>query len=246
MLARSEELTTFILAMQQADGSLHSTDTAEPSIQVDPTGINRFPAIALYGIMRSHTRQPNDSKLAAVKKALPYYRDRFQAEPRFDAIPWLSATCTELIVSSKDTTFVPFAIELNDRLCRTQYTELDSRNPLWFGGFRSLDKGESQATPPDAQAALAAMSLAEACRLCRHTADAQGYERYRAALVRSLQFLSTLQFNDDNAQHFAPSMRSLVIGGIHPTHLDGNLYVQDSAHGVLACVQFFTAGADRP
>jgi hypothetical protein len=92
-----------------------------------------------------------------------------------------------------------------------------------------------------------AMGLADACRMVRQMdrADPARYDDYRSALARALQFLTTLQYGEENTTHFAAHFRPYLVGAFHPSHADGTLRVDHTAAAVAALSQFLIAGADR-
>jgi hypothetical protein len=108
-------------------------------------------------------------------------------------------------------------------------------------------EGKVVQSPPTAEAAYYALGLADACRMIRQMErpDAARYDRYRAALTRALQFLTTLQYGDENTQHLAAHFRPAVVGAFHPSLTDGNLRVDQTAAAVAALSQYLIAGADR-
>jgi hypothetical protein len=75
--------------------------------------------------------------------------------------------------------------------------------------------------------------------------DAARYDQYRAALVRAFQFLTTLQYGDENTQHLAAHFRPAVVGAFHPSHTDGGLRVDHTAAAVASLSQYLITGADR-
>jgi hypothetical protein len=91
------------------------------------------------------------------------------------------------------------------------------------------------------------MALADACRMIRQMdrPDTGRYDRYRTTLTRALQFLTTLQYGDENTLHFAAHFRPALVGGFHPSHTDGTLRIDHTAVAVAAFTQFLIAGADR-
>jgi hypothetical protein len=138
---------------------------------------------------------------------------------------------------------------MNDWLCGLQY--VDATNPrqaLWRGGFKKVANGRIELTAPGIESALYAQSLADCCRLIRQMpapADVPRYDRYRAALLSALNFVSTLQFTESNTLHFSQEYREFLVGGFHPTQIDGNLRIDQGAAAVSAFVQFFVSGADK-
>lgn len=164
----------------------------------------------------------------------------------------MTAACTEGYLATKDKAFAEFALEMNDWLCGLQYPDLpDSKQPVWQpawrGGFKSIVKGNIELSPPNIQTAACTQSLADACRLLRQmpSPDLQRYERYRMTLVRSLQFVGSLQFTEANTFHITAKYRSMLVGGFHPSEFDGNLRVDRTAIAASAYIQFLASGADR-
>jgi len=243
LLDRAEEMCAFIRSQQQADGSLHYTDTSDPSTTTDPIGIRTYPGIALTGVILSNKLRPASWKIEMLKKAMPYYRNAFKQSPHPTFVPWQTTAFAEAFVQSKDPAFTGYVFEMNDWLCTLQYSALDPRHQSWFGGFQTIENKLVVASPPDLMTALYAQSLADGCRVARQIPDLERYTRYRTSLIRSLQFLTTLQYAEDSCQHFAPNFRPAVLGGFHPTHQDGNLRVEDTANAVSAMLHFFNSGS---
>jgi hypothetical protein len=135
---------------------------------------------------------------------------------------------------------------MNDWLCGLQYIQLDPRNPIWSGGFMDWVDGRPAVVEPHVSSAAYAESLAEACRVARQAGDPPRYQRYREALERCLQFVTTLQYTDANTQHFADWYRPVLLGGFHASHQDGNLRIDYTQHAVCALVQYLTYVAETP
>jgi len=106
---------------------------------------------------------------------------------------------------------------------------------------------EVSPTPPTIETASYAMALADACRMIRKMdrPDAARYDRYQASLGAALQFVTTLQYGEENTQHFAAHFRPALVGAFHPSATDGTLRADHTAVAVAALAQFLIAGADR-
>jgi hypothetical protein len=246
LVAKAEELCAFIKQQQREDGTLSYVDA--PSDPVDPDGVNRYVGPALYGIALSQRLKPAAWKGELLRKAMVSYSKYFKehADPAF--VPWMTAACVEAFLATKEKAFVEFAFEMNDWLVTLQYEQSpDPRRPLWRGGFKNIVGDKVETSGPGVEAGLYAQSLADVCRLVRQmpSPDLTRYDRYRSSLIRSLQFLNTLQFTEANTLHIAANYRLMLIGGFHPTHLDGNLRVDQSAVCVSAFIQCLACGADR-
>jgi len=246
LVQKGEELASFIRQMQREDGALADPDSGEAALQREDTV--RGPGLALYGLALSQRMKPADWKKEVLRKSLTNYRRAFKRQPTPETIPWMTAACTEAYGIEKENQFVEFAFEMNDFLCGLQYAESpDPRKPHWRGGFKQVVQGKVEAAVPGLEAALYAQSLADCCRLVRQmpTPDVPRFERYRLTVLRSLQFLTSLQFTDANTMHIAANYRLYLVGGFHPTPTDGNVRIDQGAAGVSAFVQFLTAGLDR-
>jgi hypothetical protein len=243
LLEQSEQLCAFVRKQQGADGALSYTDPGAKA-ELDPEGINHYPGEALFGLMRSQRHRPAAWKTEVVRKALPYYRSWWRAHKTMTFVSRQSSAYAEAYLRTKEQPFADFVQEMSDWLCDLQYTQLDPRHPLWSGGFMDWADGKPQDVPPLAGSAAYAEGLAAACRVARQSGDVSHYQRYREALERCLQFLTTLQYTDANTQHFADWYRPVLVGGFHGSHQDGNLRIDYTQHAVCALVQYLAYVAD--
>jgi hypothetical protein len=255
LLAQGEQLARFIYRQQRPDGSLAYTDA--PDEAGDPDGVNHYPGLALYGLMRSlaHTpraMKPQDQawKFDLARKALAHYRAwwREHRHPAFAAA--MIPACAELYLASKDRTkdaaAAEFCFEMADWLCSLQYVQLDPRHPHWAGGFQAFAEGRPVPSPPRAADAAYVAALVEAGRVTRQVPDLDRYPRYRDAAGRGAQFLATLQFTEANTQHFAPEYRQqYLLGGFHAANQDGDLRLDDTRQAVAALVQYLAGLPDQ-
>jgi len=245
LLDQSEQLCQYIRTQQRPDGSLCYTDNpADPAANADPDGINYYPGEALYGLMRSQQYRPAPWKTDVVRKALAFYRPWWQKHRTMAFVPWQTAAYAEAYLLTGEAAFAECVNEMNDWLCGMQYTQLDPRQPLWFGGFMAWADGQPAPAEPTCGTASYAESLAEACRVARKAGDLARHQRYREALERALQFVATLQYTDANTQHFAPWYRPRLVGGFYASHQDGNLRIDYAQHAVCALVQYLSCVAD--
>jgi hypothetical protein len=246
LLSKADELVAFIQRQQRDDGSLNASD--DKSEANDAESVNQFSGPGAAALAMSQRVRPSPAKADALRRCVGFYRRWFREHPSPEMIPSFTAACAEGYQALKENAFAEFAMEMNDWLTSLQYVDApDPRRPLWRGGFKSHAKGRLETTAPGIEAAYYARSFADACRLIRlmPSPDLQRHDRYRAALTRSLQFMTTLQFTEANAQHLSAGYRAMVVGGFHPTHQDGNLRIDQGAAAVSAFVQFFVCGADR-
>jgi hypothetical protein len=155
-------------------------------------------------------------------------------------IGWYGAAFGEAFLLTRDRSFADSAQEMNDWLCTLQYRQTDPRRALWFGGFQSWQQGRPQMTAPTIHAALNMETLVQGCRVARETGDIQRYQTYKQTLERCGLFLTALQYNGSNTQHFHPRYREPLLGGFHPSHQDGTLrldYTQEAVCGLLKYLQ---------
>lgn len=250
LLQQSEQLCAFIGRQQRSDGSLSYLDvdpprqSGTPEIGEDPDGINYYPGEALYGLMRSQHRRPAEWKITLVRKALGYYIPWWRQHKNMAFVPWHTAAYAEAYLATKDRVFADGVNEMTDWMCGLQYMTLDPRHPFWMGGFMSWIDGKAAATPPQVSSASYAEGLAEACRVARQAGDVTHFNRYREAMERCLQFLTTLQYTDANTQHFADWYRPTLLGGFFASHQDGNLRIDYTQHAVCAMVQYLAYVVD--
>lgn len=251
LLQQSEELCAYIARQQQPDGRLNYSDTPTASSQQskdssasggseDPDGINYYPGEALYGLMRSQERRSAAWKTEVVRKAMPFYMNWWRKHKNMAFVPWHTAAYTEAFLLTKDKVFADAVYEMTDWISGLQYVTLDPRHPLWVGGFMSWADGRPVATAPQVMSASYAEGLAEACRVARELSDVTRHKRYRDALERCLQFLTTLQYVDANTQHFADWYRPVLLGGFYASHQDGTLRIDYTQHAICAMVQCLT------
>ena len=244
LLQQSEQLCAFIGRQQRPDGSLSYLDVdparqpGTPGVGEDPDGINYYPGEALYGLMRSQQRRPAEWKITLVRKAQGYYQPWWRQHKNMAFVPWHTAAYAEAYLATKDHVFADAVNEMTDWMCGLQYVALDPRHPFWTGGFMSWADDRASATPPQVSSASYAEGLAEACRVARQIGDVTHFNRYREALERCLQFLTTLQYTDASTQHFADWYRPTLLGGFFASHQDGNLRIDYTQHAVCAMVQY--------
>lgn len=246
LLLQSQQLCAYIVRQQQNDGSLAFGDgpADTQTMASDPDGINTYPGIALYALMRSQQHRPATWKVDVVRKALAYYRPCWQKNKNMAFVPWQSAAYAEAFLATREQPFADAVYEMNDWLCGMQYTSLDPRRPLSVGGFMACVDGKPAPMPPQINSAFYAEGLVEACRTAKQAGELQRYQRYRDSVERCLQFLTTLQYTEGNTQHFADWYRPRLLGGFHASHQDGNLRIDYTQHAVSTLVQYLSYVAD--
>ncbi|MCS6852908.1 MAG: hypothetical protein NZ700_17245 [Gemmataceae bacterium] len=242
LLKQADELCRFIRLQQRDDGSFRCTDQAEHADDVDSIG--QYPGLAVHALAVSQRHQPAPWKAAVLRKAFPFYRAWWSKNRGLSFVSAQSPAAAEWFGLTKEQPAADFVFEMNEWLCGLQYVQLDPRHPLWSGGFMAWSGGRAVASAPDANSALGANSLVEACRVARQLGDVPRFTRYRDALERCLQFLATLQYTEANTQHFADWYRPLLVGAFHVSHEDGNLRVDHTGQAVWALVRYLDQVAD--
>lgn len=243
LLQQSEQLCAFLRKQQAADGSLTCADAGMQS-DVDPEAINFYPGEALYALLRSQRYRPAPWKIEAVRKAAPFYLAWWRGHQNPAFVPWQTAAWVDAYMLTKEQRFADFVYEMNDWLGRLQYQQIDPRHPLWIGGFMEWTDNKAVSAAPNVLSACYAEGLAEAWRLSRETGDSARQQRYREALERSLQFLTTLQYTEGNTQHFADWYRPALLGAFHASHQDGNVRLDYAQHALCALVQYMRYALD--
>ena len=230
LLARGEQLCNFIHKQAQPSGALTA---GEPGAREEEDA-QGYPGLALYALLQSHKHRPAAWKLEVVRKALPYYRAWWKDHKSMAFVPSFTAACSAAYLATREKSFADAVFEMTDWLCALQYTQIEPRRMLWYGGFMSCQDGRSVEEPPTVHGAVYAEGMVEACRVARELGDPARHQRYSEAVERCLQFLATLQYTDAGTQHFAAWYRPRINGGFHPSHQDGNLRIDYTQHAVSA------------
>jgi len=238
LLDQAEQLCNYLRTRQAADGSLQWQDDPNAPVTFDPDGINHYPGMALYAVTRSQTQRPQLWKLEMLKKALPYYSAAWKKNRNREFATWQSAAFAEVFAQTKDRTYAPFVLEMNDWICGLQHDGVDAYQTKWYGGFRERVNDREIETAPTAMGACCCESLAEGCRVAAVLGDLERHTRYTACLERGLQYLCTLQYTDADTQHFSAWYRPRVVGGFHLSRSDGTLRLEYTQHAMCALIQY--------
>jgi hypothetical protein len=247
LLAQSEELCAYIRQQQRPDGALTDADLPAGGNAAGAAENNAYHAgLALYGLLRSQQHKPAPWKLDIVRKARSYYQTTWKANKHLAPVPAHTAAYAEAYLLTHEQPFADYVTEMSDWLCTLQYEQIDPRQVHWHGGFMSWADGRPALVAPGISSASCAEGLAEACRVARAVGDVQRHPRYVQALERCLKFLTTLQYTEANAQHFAEWFRPEILGGFYASHQDGTLRIDYTQHAVCALVQYLACVADLP
>ena len=233
LLEKSEQLCNFIRKQARPDGSL-----AYREGKGEDEGINCYPGEALYALMRSQHHRPAGWKLELVKKALSCYRGWWKEHHSMAMVPWMSAAFAEAYLLTRDSACADFVNEMNDWICTLQYSQMEPRRLLWYGGFMGYKDGRPVDLPPTVACAAYAEGLVAGCRVAQERGDLTRHQRCSEALERCLQFLCTLQYSDAGTQHFADWYRPRLVGAFHGSHQDGNLRIDYTQHCICALLGY--------
>jgi hypothetical protein len=243
----AEQLAHFIASRQRADGSFNLAASAGDDAEDPPEAINFYPGEALYGLMRSYVVNPAPWKLEVVKKAIGYYRRHWKENPSAAFVPWQTAAYAEAFLATRDRQFAEFVFEMNDWLLKIQYTDPQTVEAAWLGGFGSYRFGQTLWTPPGASTGSYVESLVEAWRVARATDDQERTASYQQAAERALRFLMTTQYTSAASTHFEPWFAKKIDGAFHASVEDGSIridYTQHAISGMLQYVRYSVPSSD--
>jgi hypothetical protein len=242
LLDQADQLCNFIRRAQRTDGSLSCGETGPDgkASALDHEAIDLYTGEAVFALMCSQQHRPAPWKLEIVQKSLPAFQARWRANKNAAGIARHTAAYAEVYLQTKDKVYADFVFEMNDWICALQYNQLDPQHPLWVGGFMSSVDGKPVPAPPQIVAAAWTESLVDAARVARQVGDVPRWERYKAALQRGLQFLTTLQYTEANSQHFADWYRPMILGAFHASHTDGNIRLDYTQQAVGAMLGYLT------
>jgi hypothetical protein len=238
ILEQSEQLCRYIGRQQQADGSLSEQGLIPGSDNCESTVIAACEA--LYGLVLSQRYRPAEWKIQVLQRGLTHYQLCWRIHPSLGMLPRLIDACSEFYAVRRDPSLSGYIYESADWLLGFQYIGLDANHPLWTGGFMGCSAGHPMPAPPHVENACLAEALANAYRTARQAGDVARARRYRDALERVLQFLTTLQYIEANVQHFADWYRPALVGAFHASTDDGNLRIDYNAEAVSALVAYLT------
>ena len=239
LLEQAEQLCNYLRRQQRTDGSLLVADGANPIRSASAEVDAEHAGWALQGVVRLHKIRPTDWKLDLVRKAHRHYYAAWQQSKNLETVCSHTPAYAEAYRSTKDAAFAESVFAMNDWLIGLQYQEdLNSPRKNWTGGFPRARDGKQEMVAPDIRSALAAESLAEACRVAKQAGDLPRLQRYERALIQNLHFVMSLQYTRAKTQHFVEKFQPSVLGAFHDSHQDGNLRLDSTQHPLCAMVQY--------
>jgi hypothetical protein len=228
-----EQLCHYIHKQTRPSGVLAASDTAEK----DEEGM-LWSGQAAHALLLHHKQVPAGWKLDTARKALTAGRGWWKDHKSLAFASTYTPACAEAYLATKDRDFASFALEMSDWICDLQYTQIEPKRMLWYGGFMSHHAGRTVETPPTIDSAVCGEALVEASRIAREVGDVTHHQRYTEAAERCLQFLATLQYTEAGSQHFAKWYRPQLVGAFHASHQDGNLRIDYTQHAVSALLGY--------
>jgi hypothetical protein len=248
LLDASDQLCNYLRRAARPDGSLNCGERGPDGLPQpgDDETSNLYSGEVLYALARSQEHRPAPWKLDIVRKALPCYQTRWRASKNLAMLPRHAAAFAEAFELTRDPIYADFVFEINDWLCGFQYHQLDPLHPLWMGGFMGCVDGRPVQTPPHAGSAASLLSLVEGARVARLVGDTRRFDRYKDALERGLQFLTTLQYTDANTQHFADWYRPALVGAVHVSQSDSNIRLDATQQTIGVAVGYLRYVKEAP
>jgi hypothetical protein len=234
LASSADQLCGFLRKQCQPNGAIGGDEKSDAESQL------LAPGLAIQALTANLRAKPEAATRDCLTRAVAFYRTAFKTQPHPLLAAGLLPGCVEFaLVAGKNPTATAFAFELADWLCQCQYTRGDSTNPAWAGGFKGCGP------TPGSESAVVAGAMASAAKLTRHVPDLARFGKYRQAAIDGLTFARSLQFTDENADHFEANYRSrFLTGGVHLTPADGTVRIDATAALVTGQLMFLESGAE--
>lgn len=196
--------------------------------------------LALRALVAAYRFKPDAAKKEAIAKCIATGSNAFKIRRNpAVAAAMIPGFGESYAVVAKDPAVAAAAFEMADVLCGNQFSRADARTMAWVGGFKL------GAAEPGFDSIAAAGALASAAKLTRQVPDLTRFVRYRKAAVEALAFSRSLQFSDENAEHFEKSFRArFLVGGTHLGPSDGTVRIDATGMLVSAQLAFLHSGAE--
>jgi hypothetical protein len=244
LLDQGDQLCNHLRKQQQSTGAFVVTEAGDDVKFATRDDALACAGLALHGLVRSQKLRPAPWKLEAATKARGFALSCWQQKKSLPFAVAQTPAFAEAYLLTQDKAYAELVFAMNDWLCTLQYAPTDAVRPDWVGGFRPWIDGQAATAAPDIRSAEAAECLAEACRAARAAADLPRLMRYRRALENCLQFVLTLQYSENQVQHFVEAYRPAVLGAFHPSPQDGKIRIDFAQHALSALVMYLEQAAD--
>ncbi len=174
---RAEQLCQYIRKNAQPSGVLASAELTDK----DEEGL-LWSGQAVHALLLHHKHAPDGWKLETARKALTAARGWWKDHKSVTFVAGYAGACAEAYLATKDKVFADFALEMCDWLCDLQYTRIEPKHMLWYGGFMSHHAGRTLETLPTIDSAAGAEALLAGCRGAREMGDVSHHQRYTEAV----------------------------------------------------------------
>lgn len=245
----ADQLVEHLERRQRPDGTIRlglSDDPRDDEGFDDFDEVAYYPGEALYAIARWSLAANESTKAAVIlERAFEPYRGHWRRHRQLAFIPWQTGAFAEAFLATGQRDFADFVFEMNDWLVPLQYVAGSSTPSDWVGGFDFRDANERFHAPPGATTGSYAEALVDALRVAKAVGDQARVDRYEAALLAALQFLTTIQYTAANTAHFQPETRQKLLGAIHAGVEDGMVRIDFTQHALMAASQYLIELVDR-
>jgi len=150
-----------------------------PAAKPAADAIEQFSGPALHGLIRSQTLRPAAWKIEALSKARAYYHGYWLKKKNLRWSPSTRPRSPRPSLLTRDRDFAEFIFVMNDWLCTLQYREVDAQETGMGRRLMPWVDGQTGPHAPDIRSALAAQSLADACRVAQAAEDWPRFKRYK-------------------------------------------------------------------
>lgn len=238
--AEAKALVNQLRARFDASGRLLVVDDG---ITPDAVTATLAPGYVLQALAKSYQVKPESWKKDCIANysalAVKSLKSQFHAVVAASLLPGL----VELTVAcNNDAQLAALALDLADRLGDCQYGRAEPPPVGWFGGFKPQSNSIAE---PTSESCLITMGLASALKLTRQLPDANRYAKYRVQVVDGLNFGRSLQFSEENCDHFEKAFRAkFLLGGVHLRPSDGTVRIDATAQLLMATLKFLNSGAE--
>lgn len=203
-----KQLTDFICSMQEADtGYFHCFVIKRH----DPdAGQSFYPGEALLALVHEFKHSGDANLQKVIARSFEHYKARFLKAPDTAFILWQADVWStfDLLTNTdfnEKTAYADFAFHMTDWILEQQYTEKDSPNEMYIGGFPK-GKLPRYSTSTYIEAVVRAYGLAV------KYGETERAVRYKTACLHAFRFLISLQAQPEQSLMFPKP--ELAIGGV--------------------------------
>lgn len=227
-------LTSFDAAVDQCwESNGRFRTSIAPAVEFE-INQNFYPGEALLAWARRENF--SDSLKTKFLKSFAYYRGYYRKHRLPAFVPWHTMAYCSYLKRFKNPEMQAFVFEMNDELVN-QFQPANPSADLDGAFWRpSADPKLRQGVHASATGVYLD-GLAEAFELARSCGDNVRSQRYAKSIVRGVEHLQALQYNQNNTKTYLPEVAQHIQGGLRTTPWNGWLRVDNEAHAVLALVK---------